>query len=82
MKAYFYALVAAVAITMVTAHCKPLPYLVVKSLFLDLNTIEDTLPDLIIDGTATSDWQYVRKTQNFQSQGPVSTHDGCYIDGD
>ena len=31
-----------------------------------------TFPALIAGGSSTSDWQYVRKTTNFQSNGPVT----------
>ncbi|CAI6335946.1 unnamed protein product [Periconia digitata] len=31
-----------------------------------------TFPALVVDGKATNQWQYVRKTTNFQSNGPVT----------
>ncbi|PPQ74598.1 hypothetical protein CVT26_007844 [Gymnopilus dilepis] len=31
-----------------------------------------TFPNLIINGAASSDWEYVRQTDNFQSLGPVT----------
>ncbi|TFY62518.1 hypothetical protein EVJ58_g3822 [Rhodofomes roseus] len=32
----------------------------------------DTLPDLIISGSVSSDWEYVRETQNHYTNGPVT----------
>lgn len=31
-----------------------------------------TFPDLISGSTVYADWQYVRRTDNYQSNGPVS----------
>ncbi|KAK2803039.1 hypothetical protein FQN50_007120 [Emmonsiellopsis sp. PD_5] len=31
-----------------------------------------TFPSLIIDGQPTTEWQYVRQTENYQSNGPVT----------
>jgi len=31
-----------------------------------------TFPDLIANGATTADWEYVRKTTNYQSNGPVT----------
>ena len=31
----------------------------------------DTLPDLILNGAATSDWEYVRQTENYETNMPV-----------
>ncbi|EPS97565.1 hypothetical protein FOMPIDRAFT_43160 [Fomitopsis schrenkii] len=35
-------------------------------------TAHYTLPDLILDGKPASDWEYVRKTDNYNNQGPVT----------
>jgi hypothetical protein len=35
-------------------------------------TFSDTFPDLVIGGAATGDWVNVRKTSNYQSNGPVT----------
>ncbi|KAG5649621.1 hypothetical protein H0H81_002800 [Sphagnurus paluster] len=32
----------------------------------------DTFPGLIVNGTVTADWQYVRMTENHWSNGPVT----------
>jgi hypothetical protein len=41
-----------------------------------------TFPGLIYEGQVTQDWQYVRKTTNYQSHGPLqdvtSSQLGCY----
>jgi len=31
-----------------------------------------TFPDLIVNGVTSSDWQYIRETANYNSQGPVT----------
>ncbi|KZT67235.1 lytic polysaccharide monooxygenase [Daedalea quercina L-15889] len=31
-----------------------------------------TLPDLIVNGTTASDWEYVRQTQNYETNDPVT----------
>ena len=31
----------------------------------------DTLPDLILNGAVTSDWEYVRQTENYETNMPV-----------
>jgi hypothetical protein len=45
-------------------------------------TAHYTFPNLIASGAATTDWKYVRKTTNYQSNGPVtdvtSTQIRCY----
>lgn len=33
----------------------------------------DTLPDFIMNGAPTTDWQYVRETANHYTNAPVST---------
>lgn len=70
MKAFFAAIVAA-AVTSVTAHCTyPLTICHMQtSLTCVQNT--DTLPDLILNGAATSDWEYVRQTENYETNMPV-----------
>lgn len=35
-------------------------------------TSQDILQSLVVGGRPTADWQYVRKTANFQSNGPVT----------
>ena len=35
--------------------------------------LTDTFPALILNGQRTADWQYVRKTNNYNSNGPVSS---------
>lgn len=69
MKA-FLATLAVLSAQFVSAHCEclalPLPPVDTD------NTYSDTIPDLIVNGTTSSDWQFVRKTANFNSQGPVS----------
>jgi hypothetical protein len=54
------------------------------SLALAVSTVTAhyTFPALIANGATTSQWQYVRKTTNYQSNGPVtdvsSTQIRCY----
>ncbi|KAG6812109.1 hypothetical protein H0H92_004338 [Tricholoma furcatifolium] len=35
-------------------------------------TAHYTFPDLYVNNTVTSDWEYVRETANYQSQAPVT----------
>jgi hypothetical protein len=54
----------------VSAHCTDISrhdkYEIDRSLY-----VADTFPDLIANGTTSTDWRYVRMTQNYQSNGPV-----------
>ncbi|KAF9029499.1 hypothetical protein BDZ89DRAFT_1112551 [Hymenopellis radicata] len=40
--------------------------------FLSVVSCHYTFPDLIVNGTTTGDWQYVRMTENHYSNGPVT----------
>ncbi|KAF8915681.1 glycoside hydrolase family 61 protein D [Mucidula mucida] len=40
--------------------------------FLSIVSCHYTFPDLIVNGTTTADWQYVRMTENHYSNGPVT----------
>ncbi|KAF2651646.1 lytic polysaccharide monooxygenase [Lophiostoma macrostomum CBS 122681] len=52
------------------------------SLLASTATAHYTFPNLIASGAATPDWKYVRKTTNYQSNGPqtdvTSTQIRCY----
>jgi len=39
--------------------------------FVSQTVAHYTFPGLIVNGAVTSDWQYVRKTANYQSHGPI-----------
>ncbi|KAF2275907.1 fungal cellulose binding domain-containing protein [Westerdykella ornata] len=57
-------------------------YLLASSLLAASATAHYTFPALVAGGKATGQWQYVRKTTNYQSNGPVtdvsSTQIRCY----
>lgn len=38
----------------------------------DRLSLTDTFPSIVVDGTRTAPWSYVRKTANYQSNGPVT----------
>lgn len=67
MRAIFASLV--LAARLVAAHCELNDCSIFRALIL---CVADTFPDLIVNSTTTTDWEYVRITANHYSNGPVS----------
>lgn len=68
---------AALAAQLVSAHCESFctPGNVLRAVgltALGLMGRLDTFPDLIVNGAVSTNWQYVRQTDNYNSQAPVS----------
>lgn len=62
------AIALAIAIQFVGAHCMS-PLIVLCPL---TDPCADTFPQFIVNGTTSSEWEYVRITENHWSNGPVS----------
>lgn len=69
MKESFLAALLVAGFQLASAHCTCLPLAHGERISNLLHI--DTFPDLIVNGSATADWLYVRETANHYSQGPV-----------
>lgn len=82
-------LVLAAAFGVANAHCKTTLSLPLIPLYIDETNdtpLADNFPGLVVNGARVgSDWQYVRRTKNYQSNGPVTDVNNvdirCYQDG-